>query len=130
MTMRLLIALICGGLLVTACARKTWVEGGLYAAPQDDGTFAVLKVLKLDDGGVHVRLYSNRFSARPASLDEKALFMAGMNREAGESLGMGHAPLSTRTFSSWNAVFIQQSSVSDEELDGYRMWQEAKGGYF
>jgi hypothetical protein len=56
--------------------------------------------------------------------------MAGTDRRPEEPMGMGHLPISHRSFASWNAVFFQQLRVTDDELDGYRMWAEAKGGYF
>jgi hypothetical protein len=112
------------------CSRPQLVEGGLYYTPGENGGFSVLKILKLDDGGVHVRLYSNHFTTPPTKIDEGTLYMAGMNRKPGEQLGMGHAPISKKSFAGWKAVFIQQSSVKKEELKGYEMWLEAKGGYF
>ena len=105
-------------------------EGGLYSHLDEDGRYGVLKVLKIDDGGVHLRLYSNRFASHPASVDELKLFMAGINDKPAQPLGMGHIPVSRRSFSTWKIRLIQTSSVSEEELDGYRMWEEAQGGYF
>lgn len=112
------------------CSRNTLVEGGLYSMPGEQGGYAVLKILKLDDGGVHVRLYSNQFAEPPAKIEESTLYLAGMKRKPGESLGMGHAPLSKKNFAGWNAKFVQQSVVQENELQGYQMWLEAKGGYF
>jgi len=115
-----------------SCSQPTpeLIEGGLYATPQESGGFAVLKVLKIDEGGVHVRLYSNRFAELPTSLDESSLYMAGQNRAPDEELGMGHAPISSASFASWGARFVQQSSVAEDELEGYQIWLEAEGGYF
>ncbi|MBA3315687.1 MAG: hypothetical protein M3552_22030 [Planctomycetota bacterium] len=105
-------------------------EGGLYHIPGEDGSFKMLKILKLDGGGVHVRLYSNVFPSPPTHVDEATLYMAGMDRRPDEPMGMGHLPISSRSFAGWNAVFVQQSNVIDEELEGHRMWLEARGGYF
>ncbi len=115
---------------LTGCSRSGPVEGGLYYIQNENSAYSVLKVLKVDDGGVHVRLYSNQFSMPPAKIDESTLYLAGINAKPNESLGMGHAPLSKRTFEAWHATFFQQSSVKDDELEGYKMWLEAKGGYF
>lgn len=112
------------------CLRPQLVEGGIYYTPGENGGFSVLKILKLDDGGVHVRLYSNHFAAPPTKIDESTLYMAGMDRKPDEQMGMGHAPISKKGFAQWKAVFIQQSSVKKEEMEGYEMWLEAKGGYF
>jgi hypothetical protein len=112
------------------CSRQRLVEGGLYYTPGESGGYSVLKILKLDDGGVHVRLYSNHFSEPPVKIDESTLYMAGMKRKPGESMGMGHAPISKKSFAGWHALFVQQSTVKEEELEGYKMWLDAKGGYF
>ncbi|HVZ18262.1 MAG TPA: hypothetical protein VG897_14165 [Terriglobales bacterium] len=129
MSLRFLLAM---GLLtfLLGCSRHQLVEGGLYYTSGENGGFSLLKILKLDGGGVHVRLYSNHFVAPPTKVDESTLYMAGMDRKPGEQLGMGHAPISKRSFAAWKAVFIQQSTVKEVELEGYKMWLEAKGGYF
>jgi hypothetical protein len=75
-------------------------------------------------------MYSNQFDSIPDSIDETFLYMAGIDREPHERLGMGHAPISHQSFSTWGAVFVQQSSVTPEELEGYEMWKEGSGGYF
>jgi hypothetical protein len=105
------------------------MEGGLYYT-QKGGSYSVLKILKVDDWGVHVRLYSNQFDAPPSKVDESVLYMAGVDHKPTETLGMGHLPLSKKSFDGWNATFFQQSTVKDEELEGYKTWLEAKGGYF
>jgi hypothetical protein len=104
--------------------------GGIYATPQKDGSFGVIKVLKVDDDGVHVRIYSNRFKERPRSVLESELFVAGIDRASGVALGMGHAPVSWESFSEWKAKFVQQATVSESELEGYHAWSDANGGYF
>ena len=114
---------------IAGCFRTGPKEGGLYYTKGEKGDFSVLKILKVDDKGVHVRLYSNRYSSPPKKLEESSLYMAGMNRKPGEELGMGHLPLSKASFAGWKATYFQQSSVSEAELDGYRIWQEG-GGYF
>jgi hypothetical protein len=118
---------------LVACASQSMdslVEGGLYSTPNDDGTFSVIKVLKLDDQGVHVRVYSNRFREQPSSVDEGSLYMVGMKRNANEGLGLGHLPLSRSSFAGWHARFIKRVEVKPEELEGYKEWLDAKGGYF
>lgn len=105
-------------------------EGGLFVTQQEDGSYQPLKILKIDEHGVHLRLYSNLFASLPQQIDESALFLGGIGRKEGEPLGMGHIPVSTESFEAWNAHFIQQSTVSPAELDGYECWKEAEGGYF
>lgn len=108
------------------------VEGGLYYLPNEDGIgYHVIKVLKVDAHGVHLRIYSNIFPDVPHQIDESVLYMAGMDRQEGERLGMGHMPLLMASFARWNARFFQQSNVHEHELEGYNYWAEAPGaGYF
>ena len=110
--------------------RASLPEGALCAIPQEDGTWSMLKILKTDDHGVHVRLYSNAFNELPTSVDEGSLYLAGVDLKPGEHLGMGHMPISYASFRGWGASFVQQSSVSEEELDGYALWRDAEGGYW
>ena len=116
--------------MLLGCSRSQLVEGGLYHARNENGSYSVMKVLKIDEQGVHVRLYSNQFPTPPTKLEESSLYVAGMDRKPNETLGMGHAPLSKKSFEGWKVTFFQQPAVKDEELEGYKMWLEAKGGYF
>lgn len=77
--------------------------------------------MKLDDQGVHIRLYSNVFETLPERIDESILYMVGMNRKPDETLGIGHVPIFKQSFATWGAVFVQQSSVLPDELEGYQM---------
>jgi len=117
-------------LALTACAQSNWEEGGLYSVEGEKGGFSIVKILKLDAGGVHIRAYSNRFPQRPTEVDASKLYMAGIDRKPDEELGMGHLPLSRESFSGWNPMLIKVVPVVPAELEGYEMWKEAKGGYF
>jgi hypothetical protein len=111
-------------------SRPNWAEGGLYYTRRKDGSYSVLKILKIDDQGVHVRLYSNQFAEPPKKVDETTLHMAGLHQKPNENLGIGHMPISKKSFVTWHATFVQQCTVSEEELDGYKVWLDDKGGYF
>ena len=115
--------------LLFGCSRSNAVEGGLYCTPGDNGGYQ-LKILKVDQGGVHIRGYSNYFPTRPSQIDEKSLYLAGTDYKPPDILGLGHLPLSKETFASWKPVFIQLSTVTPEELDGYEEWKKGNGGYF
>lgn len=112
---------------VVACR---WLAGGLYVAPHESGGFVPLKILALDNHGVHVRIYSNVYPAPPARIDEPALYMAGVDKRQDEPLGVGHLPISRDSFSGWGVRFVQQSLLVAEELQGYRVWLDAEGGCF
>lgn len=117
-------------LLQTRRVGDQYVEGGLYSVAAENGGYAVVKILRIDNRGVHLRLFSNIFRERPRHVDPRTLYLAGMDHKPNEQLGMGHAPISYESFRTWNAMFIQKEAVQPGELDGYRMWKEAKGGYF
>lgn len=98
------------------------VEGGYYAieGEEPDGvTFRLVKVLKVDGGGVHLRFHVDRFFSVPHDIDSENLTTA-----------IGHMPVSTDHFNAWETVHVSQETVSDEELEGYRYWLEDGGGYF
>ncbi len=110
-----------------------WREGGLYRTPSGDGGYGVLKLLKVDAVGVHVRQYSNQFDAPPSHIDERDLFLAPFDPDdtaRSVPMGMGHLPVSARTFRAWSPTLVQQSTVHPDELTGYESWREAGGGYF
>jgi hypothetical protein len=118
---------------VAACASRSgadWVEGGLYLVEAEGGGFSVVKILKLEDEGVHVRVYSNRFDVAPGEIDEGSLHVAGVNRDSGVPPGVGHLPLATDSFTAWTPRYVKTVSVDVSELDGYRQWKEEGGGYF
>src|SRR5262245_54635584 len=119
--------------LLAGCSKPAQSDvkiGGLYAAKNDNGSYSILKVLKTDEFGVHGRIYSNQFQTPPAKVDESTLYMAGQDHKTNETFGVGHAPLSKKTFDGWKTTFVQQSTVKDDELEGYKTWLDGKGGYF
>jgi hypothetical protein len=102
--------------------------GALYSVNGGEGYFQVAKVLVTDATGVHIRLYRNRFETRPKDVDLLSLQLGSIHDR--DELGMGHVPLTHRTFEAWQPVYLADSSVTEDELEGYREWESAKGGYF
>lgn len=103
-----------------------WIVGGLYSAPSDKGGFRIAKILVIEQGIVHVRIYKNRFEKRPKAIDQMSLSLGTIHDPDG--CGMGHMPVSQKTFAEWELAFVAQSSVKEEELEGYKYWQEHGGG--
>ena len=99
------------------------VVGGLYASRNDDGTYGVMKVLAVDDFAVHLRSYKNRFRDIPKDLDTSVLSLGGIDDPDG--FGIGHFPLAKDGF--WNSepIFLIRETVTDDELEGYRMYLDA-----
>jgi hypothetical protein len=120
-------------LFTVACNRRDstteeWRAGGLYSVANGNGKFGVVKILVLETDAVHVRIYKQTFLMRPTAIDPKSLTLGPFDDKEGFSIG--HLPLSRRTFESWDPVFLSQESVSDNELDGYKMWKDAPGKTF
>jgi hypothetical protein len=106
-------------------------QGDLVSVITDAGRFAVMKVLAADAGGVHVRLYVQRFDRRPGPAGLGELSTAPFGPGHDHPFSIGHLPLSHASFATWQPELITRGpAVTEEELDGYRMWQDANGGYF
>jgi hypothetical protein len=102
--------------------------GGLYSVLGDENSFSVAKVLVVDDKGIHIRLYKQKFPSRPESVDEGTLTLGSIHDSDG--FGMGHLPLAREAFWRMEPQLIQVSTVKEDELDGYREWKQAGGGVF
>jgi hypothetical protein len=106
-------------------------EGDLCSFAAGDGTFRVAKVLKLEEGVVHVRTYANSFSERPADVDTSVLTLGSVLED---DFGPGHIPLASKDFAAWLPQVIRNDPVLPEELEGYEIWREgadegAAGGW-
>jgi hypothetical protein len=110
----------CGGERISPAA------GELYSVETGDGTFSIVKVLAFEDGIVHIRLYKNRFATRPEQVDTSQLSLGTIDDEDG--FGVGHLPISVSDFTAWDPRFLLSEKVTEEELEGYRFWQEEAGG--
>jgi hypothetical protein len=75
---------------------------------------------------VDVRSYREKFHERPTDKNSAQLSLGSINDPGG--FGIGHLPLSLATFSSWIPVLIRNEPVADDELEGFRAWQEYQGG--
>lgn len=100
--------------------------GGIYTV-WSQGGYRAVKVLAVDTGGIHIRLYANRWTERPTAIDPAELTM---NSEKDGSRAVGHMPLVRKSFLVMGPHSIGKAPVDDSELEGYAMWAEAKGGYF
>jgi len=91
----------------------------------------VAKILAADERGVHARLYVQRYDHRPAKEELSELSTAPFGPGHDNPFSIGHMPLSHGSFAGWDPRLISRDSpVEEEELEGYRMWQEAEAGYF
>jgi hypothetical protein len=115
--------------LLLGCSKQQQPQAGALCTVDDgEGFYRVAKVLVVDDGGVHIRLYKNKWKERPQSVDTNVLSLGGVNDK--EGFGMGHIPLSRQAFAAWKPVVFDRDQVRPDELDGYEMWRQGGGGYF
>jgi hypothetical protein len=96
----------------------------------DDGRYGVMKILAADEGGVHARFYVQRYPTRPDEQSVGELCLGAFGLEDDDPFSIGHLPLSYPAFAGWEPELMGHAPVSEEELDGFRMWEEARGGYF
>jgi hypothetical protein len=87
-------------LIMSACNQaksvsNDWRVGGLYSTADGKGQFSVVKILVLEPNAVHVRIYKQRFSTRPTSIDPASLTLGQLDDKEGFSIG--HLPLSVAT---------------------------------
>ena len=118
---------------LAGCSSKTsgLKEGGIYSFKNENGAYSVMKILKVESAGVHVRIYSNQFDSPPDKVDESALYMAGINHKPNEIIGVADAAMTGPTFeTTYKPTFVQQSTVTDQELEGYKKWKAGNGKYF
>src|ERR1043166_3382854 len=107
------------GVLLSGVANAQEAKpGALYSVEGGGGRYLIAKVLAVERGGIHVRLYKNRFDSRPTKVEFKSL-----------SIVMEHLPITHKQFREWHPVYISDSPVTENELEGYRRWQDAGGGF-
>jgi hypothetical protein len=121
--------------------------GALYSVYNGDesGEFGVVKILVLEPPAVHICVYKNNFATRPEHVDPASLALgieAGVFENAleedkieemfaAEGFGIAHMPVHLRDFIyGWQPVFIMDSPVTEDELEGYNIWKQEGGGVF
>jgi len=99
--------------------------------------FGIVKLLRWEAQGVHVRVFSNSLEERPttmseASLESRPLDLAAATagRPPSEPIAIGHLPLTHASFAGWQPEFLSMTLVDPEELRGYEEWVEAGQGRF
>jgi hypothetical protein len=99
--------------------------GDICFVESGDGDYKVAKILVVEQAVIHVRLYKERFSEIPRFLDVTNLNLGTIDDA---DFGVGHLPLSRGSFAAWLPVRVQHQPVTEEELEGFRIWEESRGG--
>ena len=107
-----------------ACGRKpSAVVGGLYAVSDGGGAHRVVKVVAVDNAGVHVRLFKNAWKERPAKVDPASLTLGSILDADG--FGLAHLAVAERDFEASKPSFLSRETLNPDELAAYAKW---KGG--
>ena len=107
------------------------IIGGLYYVSEtyeDKNYYRIVKIIAIDESTVHIRKYKNKLQNPPYDIDPAILTMGTIDDEDG--WGVGHLPLARDLFMRWNPIFVSYQEVTEEELEGYRLWLENCGGVF
>jgi hypothetical protein len=117
-------------IVFVACRKPsaTLEVDGIYSTDDGKGGYGVVKLLLHADGICHVRVYKQKFSARPATIDVANLSLGKPGDPDG--FGMGHIPLREAGFLEWQPVLITTTTVTPEELEGHKIWKQSGGGVF
>jgi hypothetical protein len=91
--------------------------GGIYANKYSDGTYQLVKVLAVDDQAVHVRVFTEKPTALPQTIDSSKL-----------EVMVGHAPVLREIFDQEDSTLLKVEEVAEAELEGYRVYLETTRG--
>ena len=122
--------LVVVALVLVAC-RKSGASlevGGIYSTADGKGGFGVVKLLAHADSICHVRVYKQKFQSRPTTVEVGSLSLGKPGDPDG--FGMGHIPMREAGFLEWQPVLITKTTVTPDELEGYKIWKESGGGVF
>ena len=103
--------------------------GSYFSIANEESGYSIAKILTTDFSGVHISLYSNHYQKRPEKVIPEDLVINSMN-DITNRPGAFHIPLLYESFEDWEPEFIMNGTVSEGELEGYKIWKEEKGGYF
>ena len=92
--------------------------GALYSFNDGEGGFRAGKIIALDDEAIFVRLFENRWTARPT---------LAAARQAGTPIPLAY---STQTFAGMQPVHLENGTVAADELEDYETWKQSKRDVF
>jgi hypothetical protein len=116
--------------------------GGVYSVAVDARGYAIARVLATGRQSVHVRVYSNRYRDRPATIDRSELFLAPIpdlsdaalnatqpdKRPDPGAFAIGHLPLRRSSFAAWRPQLIRFEPLEATDLVEYRAWRTSNNG--
>jgi hypothetical protein len=109
---------------VISCSTTSYKPGDIYSIDDGEGKIGIVKVLAIDPGVIHLRIYRNKFDSRPKTIDTKELSLGRLGDE--EGFGIGHIPLDVDGFKQWTPELLTNEQVTEDELEGYKIWKESQ----
>ena len=88
-------------------------EGNIYTFKATRFRWQFIRILKNTDDTVHIRLYSRLFWRQPN--------IESFNKN---KWSIGHLPLTEEELDSWGLILVGTLPVEEDELEGYRIWEE------
>jgi hypothetical protein len=98
----------------------TMGPGDVCAVEWSEEEYRLVKILAMEDGIVHVRLYADKFVDRPFEAGPDVVSHGLIHT----SFGIPHLPLSADDFAAWLPGVVGHEDVRPEELEGYELWHE------
>lgn len=109
--------------------KKIFRAGTYFSIAETDFGYRIGKILISDEWGVHICLFSNHYLLRPDKVKPEELYMDAEEDDP-KRFGTIHIPLLYSSFKSAEPEFIMNGTVSEKELEGYKIWKNEKGDYF
>lgn len=113
-----------GTFLIFGCSTTSYKPGDIYSVDDGKGKIGIVKVLVVEPGVIHLRIYKNKFDSRPQTIDTKELSPGRLGEEGG--FGIGHIRLDINGFKDWGPELLTTEKVNEDELDGYNIWKESQ----
>lgn len=95
--------------------------GSICSVDDGDGKFGVVKILVISDEIIHLKIYKNKYTERPITVDINTLSSGSVYEE--DEFGIGHLPVDKKVFDSWSPVAMTFDEVTNDELEGYGIWK-------
>jgi hypothetical protein len=109
--------------------KEVFKAGTYFSVAESEFGYSIGKILVADEWGVHICLFSNHYLLQPDIIKPEELFMSSKEDDP-KRFGIIHIPLLYSSFKKSEPKFIMNGIVSERELEGYKIWKEARGGYF
>lgn len=109
--------------------KKNFRAGTYFSIAESEFGYRIGKILIFDEWGVHICLFSNHYLLRPDKVKPEELYM-NSEEDDPKRFGIIHIPLLYSSFKNAEPEFIMNGTISEKELEEYKIWKNEKGGYF